>query len=93
MTNITIEFAKECAWRGMYMYLRDKQIFRITIDPMDGVRPHLGLGLLHRSIRIPMPYVPFLWCTRANYHPMVTWIYKVSKLFWRKVDGRSRGRG
>ena len=87
--SITIQTAKGCAWRGVYLNIAGRQAFGATLDPRDGVRPALTLAVLGRSARVPMPYVPWRWVAKhGGYGLPLMWLYRLSRAFWRGVDGR-----
>ncbi len=81
--------AEGCAWRGRYLY-RDggAQIARVVLDPHGGVRPSLTIAVGRLELRIPLPFVPWSWCSATRYARPVVWLYKLSQALYHNLDGR-----
>lgn len=95
---LSIKTAEGCAWRGLYLYLRDKQLGRIVLDPNGGCKPRLDIAIpvgWYLScaklryprlfvIKIPLPYIKWKWpCGRLR-----LCLYKLSSRFYHNLDGR-----
>ena len=92
-----------CGWRGRYLYVNDKQLARVVLDPGgEGQGPSLKVALPVGwytsctkvrcprlwAVRLPLPYIPWSWCWRTGYARPVMAAYKASSLFWHRMDGR-----
>jgi hypothetical protein len=98
----SVTTASECAWRGLYVYVRGRQLARVTLDPNNGTKPTLTVALpigwyrsctgeIHPRLiapRIPLPYIPWRWCMATGYARPVLAVYKASQRLYHNLDGR-----
>ncbi len=98
--KLVVMTAERCAWRAVYLYWGDTQVFAVGVDPSardDVISPELfwrcGAATILRRIvkgshRVRLPHVPWSWCARTNYAWPVMLLYRLSSWFWSGVDGR-----
>lgn len=88
-----IAFADKCAWRAVYVYAGDRQLFRIGIDPTADTGPQFFGAILDRSIRFTLPHVKYrhaAYCRPRFLRPVMFELWRVSDRFYRRLDGRYR---
>lgn len=98
-----ITFADRCAWRCVYVHNEAGQLVaRLGVDPNDGVKPRLLVGIplfrrrfqkapngtrwACRGCRIPLPYVR--WKSLMSERPVRRFFWRISQWFWHGLDGR-----
>lgn len=89
--KLTLEWADAgaSAWRGRYLYLNGRMVFRLVVDPNNGIKPTLsadvGLGGGKMwGFRAILPWMRW----RPNMGPVRSRAYKVVSIFWHNMDGR-----
>jgi len=82
--KIKMMTANGSAWRAVYLFVNDRQVAHLGVDPNDGVKPVAFGGVLSHGFRVGLPHVPW----RSNAGSMYVRAYKASSMFWHKVDGR-----
>lgn len=80
MKNLEIKFAEKCAWRAFYVYVRDRQVAHLGIDPTADRGARVFGRLFRFSFRLRVPFT--VW--RFNQPRLVTrW-----QQFIHSLDGR-----
>jgi hypothetical protein len=84
MTKIRILDGGCAAWRARYLYVNERKVAHIGIDPTGSHGPQMFGSLLGRSFRFGLPHVR--WQYPAS--PLRMRLYKASSHFWHMMDGR-----
>jgi hypothetical protein len=85
-----VMFAEKCAWRAIYFYIGQRQVFHVGIDPSYSYGPNLFGGLelswltYYKRWRIIIPHIR--WRSGMNRFKLA--IYRRQQWFWHKIDGR-----
>lgn len=87
--GLKVSFAAGCAWRAIYLYLNERQIAHIGVDPNNGTRPQAFGGIAipkvwDKSFRVGLPTLRF----KHPMSPVRSKAYSLVHTFWHKVDGR-----
>lgn len=89
---ITIERARGCAWRALYVFTgrgwSRRQLAHIGIDPTRSGGPVLFFGAGYRNGRLRLPYVSWPFYMRWQRVPGMRLLYRLSSTFWHRMDGR-----
>lgn len=72
------------AWRGRYLYVNDRKVAHLGVDPDHGVKPRLFGSVMGKEFHLPLPTLHF----KSPASPLRMATYKAVHRFWHNVDGR-----
>ncbi len=82
--KLKIMAATKCAWRARYLYINDRKVAYIGIDPNEGVNPQMFGGIIGKTFRFRLPSLSWKYpCSSIR-----TAAYKAVRTFWHNMDGR-----
>ena len=79
-----VMFAKQCAWRAMYVFVGDRQVAHLGIDP-EPSKPQVFGRLFGWSFRFTVPHLSW---SRAAGHPVLLPLYRAQGRLLHRIDGR-----